>query len=178
MNKLNSLLVLLFAAAIIGCASTPEQPQEPEPAVQEEPPVMQTEPAAAVEELPPAEPVQEIPLQKIVEPVKAFSLYFAPDTFVIDSFNARRLDSILRECKEADAKMLTITGHSAKLDDAQSEDRTAMQYAIAVAEYIAKTGSFAKKDLSVSSAGASRPEGSHAEIADRGRNRRVEITYQ
>lgn len=183
MNKLKSLPVLLFATLIIGCATTPEQPQEPVTTVEEETPVMQTEPAIAVEEQTPTEPapvepVQEIPPQKIVEPVKVHSIYFAPDTFVIGSFNARQLDSMLREFKEANVQQLTITGHSAKLDNPQSEERAAMECAVAVAEYITASGSFTKKNITVLSAGASRPECSHTEITERGRNRRVEITYQ
>lgn len=172
MRKLKGVLLLFVAAIVMGCASQPKQPAE-EP--QEDTSVAQEQPVEAA----PAEPEQA------PEPQKGegqntntdMTVYFAPNTYTIDAFTARKLDGIAEQLKANDVTKVTVIGHSAKLDNARDEEQLSLQRAVAVARYFESIGAFDGNNIAVEAAGATRPAGSHADIAERKHNRRVEIAY-
>ena len=171
MSKLKGVLLLFVAAIVMGCASQPkqptEEPQEETPVVQEQ----QAEAAPAEEQAPDArkDDGQNTSAETIV--------YFAPNAYTIDAFTARKLDGIAEQLKAKEVTKVTITGHSAKMDNARDEDRLSLQRAVAVARYFESIGAFDGSSMAIESAGATCPAGSHADIAERKHNRRVEIAY-
>lgn len=177
MSKLKGVLLLFVAAIVMGCASQPQQPKE-EP--QEEMPVAQEQQieAAPAEETA-AEPEQAPEARKDEgqNTSTETTVYFAPNAYTIDAFTARKLDGIAEQLKAKEVTKIIITGHSAKMDSARDEDQLSLQRAVAVARYFESIGAFSSGSMTIESAGATRPAGSHADIAERKHNRRVEIAY-
>lgn len=183
MSKLKTILLLLIAALIVGCASQPQQPKE-EPRVEK--PVVQEQPAVQEQpvEAPPAEEKSAEP-EKAPEPQQPetqntqtdTTVYFAPNMYMIDTFTAHKLDSIAEQLKAKNVTKLKLVGHSAKLDSAREEEQLSLQRAIAVAQYFESIGAFDADSITIEADGATHPAGSHAEITQRKSNRRVELYY-
>ena len=175
MNKLKGILLLLISAIVMGCASQPkQQPKEETPAKQ----TQQVAPAPAEEK--PAEPEKapEPPQQNETKNTDTeTTVYFAPKTYKIDTFTAHKLDSIAELLKAKNVTQIKIVGHCAKLDSTKEEEKLSLQRALAVARYFESTGAFTAGNITISAEGAEHPAGSHAEISERKRNRRVEIYY-
>ena len=174
MSKLKGVLLLFVAAIVMGCASQPKQPTE-EP--QEETPVVQEQQVAAEEKPAEAEQAPEARKDDGQNTNAETTVYFAPNAYIIDAFTARKLDGIAEQLKAKEVTKVTITGHSAKMDNARDEDRLSLQRAVAVARYFESIGAFDGSSMAIESAGATCPAGSHADIAERKHNRRVEIAY-
>jgi len=181
LSKLKAILLLLIAAIVMGCATQPQQPKQEKPVVKPQP--VETAPA---EEKPaeekPAEPEKAPePPPRQVESKNTGStemtVYFAPNTYRIDTFTAHKLDGIAAQLKAKNVTQIKIVGHCAKLDTAKAEDKLSLRRVLAVARYFEATGAFKASNIAVSAEGAERPAGSHAEISERKRNRRVEIYY-
>ena len=182
MSKLKGILLVLIAAIVMGCASQPQQPKEEKPAVKQQP----VEQAPVEEKLPaeekPAEP------EKVPEPQPRqveskntgnaeTTVYFAPNTYRIDTFTAHKLDDIAAQLIAKDVTQIKIVGHCAKLDSTKDEETLSLQRALAVARYFESTGVFTADNIAVSAEGTQQPAGSHAEISERKHNRRIEIYY-
>nr|WP_256254715.1 OmpA family protein [Treponema phagedenis] len=158
------MLLLLVLPVFFACKSQPEPKPEP----------VKKKPQPVVQEQPIAEP-QEAPVEEKEPETDGFTVYFAPDTYVIDSFTAHKLDVIAEQLKAQNITHVKITGHSAKLDTAKAENKLSLQRAVAVAEYFRSIGLFDADSMELEGLGANEPAGSHAEITKRHYNRRVEI---
>jgi len=181
LSKLKGILLLLIAAIVMSCATQPQQPKEEKPVVKQQP----IEKAPAEEkpaEEKPAEPEKAPePAPRQVESKNTGStemtVYFAPNTYTIDTFTAHKLDGIAKQLKAKDVTQIKIVGHCAKLDSTKDEEKLSLQRALAVARYFEATGAFTADNMAISAEGAEHPAGSHAEISERKHNRRVEIYY-
>ena len=173
MSKLKGLLLLLIVVIVMGCASQPKQPKEEDPVVQ----TQQNENSPAEEKNGETEKAPEPQQSKSNNTDAATTVYFAPKTYIIDTFTAYKLDGIAEQLKEKDVTQIRIVGHCAKLDSVKDEEKLSLQRAIAVARYFESTGAFTADGIAVSAEGAEHPIGSHAEISERKHNRRVEIYY-
>ena len=177
MSKLKGVLLLAVAAIVMGCASQPKQPKE-EP--QEEAPVVQeqqVEAAPAEEKTAESEQAPEPRKDEGQNASTETIVYFAPNAYTIDVFTAHKLDGIAEQLKAKEVTKITVIGHSAKLDNARDEDQLSLQRAVAVARYFESIGAFDGDNITIEAAGSTRPAGSHADIAERKHNRRVEIAY-
>lgn len=159
MKKIRVLLLLLSVLFMFSCKSAPKQKEE-KPA----------EPEKTQEQ----EVVKEEPVKK-TDSKDYYTVYFAPQSYQIDQFTAQSLKKIAEDLKAKNVKKIVISGHSAKLDTQKDEDRIALQRAIAVANYFQKMKLFDANSIVVEGKGAREPAGSHSEITDRFKNRRVEI---
>lgn len=176
MSKLKGILLLLIAAIVMSCATQPQQPKEEKPVVKQQP----IEKAPAEET--PAEPEKAPePEPRQVESKNTGStemtVYFAPNTYTIDTFTAHKLDGIAKQLKAKDVTQIKIVGHCAKLDSTKDEEKLSLQRVLAVARYFESIGAFTADNMTISAEGAEHPAGSHAEISERKHNRRVEIYY-
>jgi len=175
LSKLKGILLLLIAAIVMGCASQPKQPKEETPAVQTQ--QVETAPAeektAEPEKAPEPQPRRDENRNTGTET----TVYFAPKTYMIDTFTAHKLDGIAEQLKAKDVTQIKIVGHCAKMDSTKDEEKLSLQRALAVARYFESTGAFTADNMTVAAEGAQHPAGSHAEISERKHNRRVEIYY-
>jgi len=176
LSKPRGILLLLIAAIVIGCASQPkEEPQKDTPVIQEQ--QVEAPPAEEAPVLPEPEKIPEPQQDKNSNAKTDTTVYFAPNSYTIDTFTAYKLDSIAKQLKAKDVTQIQIVGHCAKLDSTTDEAKLSLQRAIAVARYFESTGAFGANSITVSAEGATHPAGSHAEITERKNNRRVEIYY-
>ena len=172
MSKLKAIFLLLITTLVMGCATQqPQQPKKQQPVAQ----APQKESAPAEEK--PAEPEKAPEPQREESKNTETTVYFAPNMYMIDTFTAHKLDGIATQLKAKDVTQIKIVGHCAKLNTTKAEDKLSLQRALAVARYFEATGAFKASNIAVSAEGAERPAGSHAEISERKRNRRVEIYY-
>ncbi len=184
MKRLKVLFLLVALPLLFACKSAPDAADES----------VQKEEAQTVEETV-VEPTENVDEQ--TEPVanstekgsesesvrkstgngNGYVIYFAPRAYKIDSFTANRLNVIAKELQEENADHIVIVGHSAKLNTVKDENRISLQRAEAVAEYFQSLDIFDADSIEIKGNGAENPVGSHAEIAERCNNRRVEINY-
>ncbi|MGI5173329.1 OmpA family protein [Treponema sp. OMZ 840] len=170
MSKLKVLLLMLFVSLFFACKSAPKNPAEskqPEQAAAEE----KIETAAKEEPAQTATPAKPVEVTAKVD----YTVYFAPQSYVIDRFTAQKLDTIAQALAEQKVKRIIISGHSARLNSEKDEERIALQRAIAVAQHFQATKLFDAESITVIGKGAREPAGPHTEITDRFKNRRVEI---
>ncbi len=177
MNRLKVLFLLLALTLVFACKSAPEAANEP----------VQKEEAQTVEETvvepteksdEKAEPVEETAAAPApANDGSGYIVYFAPESYSIDSFTASKLDMIAEQLRAEKAKHLVVVGHSAKLNTEKAENRISLQRAEAVAEYFQSLDIFDADAIEIEGKGAEVPAGSHAEITERPNNRRVEIKY-
>ena len=177
MSKLKNILLLLIAVIVMGCASQPKpQPKKEKPVVKPQPvEAAPVEEKAAEPEKTPEPPPRQVESKNTGS--AEMTVYFAPNTYRIDTFTAHKLDDIAEQLKAKDVTQIKIIGHCAKLDSTRDEEKLSLQRALAVARYFESTGVFTVDNITVSAEGAEHPAGSHAEISERKHNRRVEIYY-
>lgn len=181
MNKLKGFMLLLILSLIAGisaCSSTPKQaeqkPQEQQqPITQEQETTVQEKAAESV----PEENKQTIRHEEEKTVSAGTIVYFAPDSYTVDSSTVYRLDAIAADLKSKNISRIKVVGHSSRLNSSKAEEQISLRRALAVARYFQDIGLFSSENIEISAAGAAQPAGPHAEITERQNNRRVEIHY-